>query len=410
MRRAVMAMLALWALTGLPAVGASDDPNKVQDQSQKTPKEQFQAVVDAYQQAQKDYSQAYSKAKTKEERKTVSEKRPKDEEFAHRFLAIADAAPDDPAAVDALLWYIRLIRPGDTSKAMRRLAEKYAADPRLARFVVTLTLYHSPSAEALLRAVIEKNRDRTARGNATMALARSLSRRVDLIARLREDDQDAHRIEQLLATREGFDEAALARLKATDCTALVRESESLFERVVKEFGDINDRQGTLGKQAASALNEIHNLGIGKPCPEIVGEDIDGKPFQLGDYRGKVIVIAFWGDWCGPCREMYPHERSLVKKMEGKPFVLLGVNSDRDKQTLHKRMQQENITWRFWWDGGGISGPIANQFNIQGWPTLYVVDHRGIIRHKWMGIAGQEKFDPAIEKLVAAVPNDSKNAK
>jgi hypothetical protein len=61
--------------------------------------------------------------------------------------------------------------------------------------------------------------------------------------------------------------------------------------------------------------------------------------------------------------MYPHERSLVKKMEGKPFVLLGVNSDGDKDKLHKRMEEEKITWRSWWDGGDTNGPIANQFNV-----------------------------------------------
>src|SRR5215469_6456813 len=87
--------------------------------------------------------------------------------------------------------------------------------------------------------------------------------------------------------------------------------------------------------------------------------------------------------------MYPHERSLVKKMEGKPFVLLGVNSDGDKDKLHARMKEENITWRSWWDGGDTNGPIANQFNVHGWPTLYVVDHRGIIRHKWTGFPGEE---------------------
>ena len=68
--------------------------------------------------------------------------------------------------------------------------------------------------------------------------------------------------------------------------------------------------------------------------------------------------------------MYPHERSLVKKMEGKPFVLLGVNSDDDKDKLRMRMKVENITWRSWCDGGSISGgPIATQFNVLRWPTL-----------------------------------------
>jgi hypothetical protein len=103
--------------------------------------------------------------------------------------------------------------------------------------------------------------------------------------------------------------------------------------------------------------------------------------------------------------MYPHERSLVKKMEGKPFVLLGVNSDGDKDKLRKRMGEEHITWRSWWDGGDTSGPIATQFNVHGWPTLYVVDHRGVIRHKWVGFPGEESFDSAIDKLVEAARKD-----
>lgn len=98
--------------------------------------------------------------------------------------------------------------------------------------------------------------------------------------------------------------------------------------------------------------------------------------------------------------MYPHERSLVKTMEGKPFVLLGVNSDGDKDKLKARMKEEKITWRSWWDGGDTSGPIATMFNVRGWPTLYVLDHRGIIRHKFVGFPGPETFDAAIDTLVA----------
>ena len=44
------------------------------------------------------------------------------------------------------------------------------------------------------------------------------------------------------------------------------------------------------------LSEVRNLGIGKPCTEIAGEDLDGKSFKLSDYRGKVVVIDFSGDW------------------------------------------------------------------------------------------------------------------
>jgi hypothetical protein len=103
--------------------------------------------------------------------------------------------------------------------------------------------------------------------------------------------------------------------------------------------------------------------------------------------------------------MYPHERSLVKKLEGKPFALLGVNSDHDKSKLKERMKEEKITWRSWWDGGDTNGPIANQFNVHGWPTLFIIDHRGTIRHKFLGFPGAETFDKAIDALISdAVKN------
>jgi hypothetical protein len=78
--------------------------------------------------------------------------------------------------------------------------------------------------------------------------------------------------------------------------------------------------------------------------------------------------------------MYPHERSLVEKLKDRPFALLGVNSD-PKDRLRKAMEREHITWRSWWDGGSPGGPIARRWNVSGWPTVYVLDKHGIIRHK-----------------------------
>jgi peroxiredoxin len=101
--------------------------------------------------------------------------------------------------------------------------------------------------------------------------------------------------------------------------------------------------------------------------------------------------------------MYPHERSLVKKMEGKPFALVGVNSDTDKNELKKAMEKEHITWRSFWDKSG--GPIASAWNIEGWPTLFVIDEKGVIRHKWVGSPGEQVMDESIEKLVKAAEGD-----
>ena len=83
--------------------------------------------------------------------------------------------------------------------------------------------------------------------------------------------------------------------------------------------------------------------------------------------------------------MYPDERSLVQEMQDRPFVLIGVNSDKDLEKLRPRLEEERITWRSFWNGPeGTRGPISAAWNVSGWPTTYVIDHEGVIRHKSHG--------------------------
>ncbi len=98
--------------------------------------------------------------------------------------------------------------------------------------------------------------------------------------------------------------------------------------------------------------------------------------------------------------MYPHERSLVKRLADKPFALIGVNSDRDLNELKEVLNTEQITWRSFWNGPqGTGGPISSDWNVRGWPTLFLIDHKGILRYKWVGNPGDKVMDEAIDKLV-----------
>ena len=94
--------------------------------------------------------------------------------------------------------------------------------------------------------------------------------------------------------------------------------------------------------------------------------------------------------------MYPHERSLVKRLEGKPFALLGINSD-PKDRLRQVLKKENMTWRSWWDGGSTGGPIAKAWNVEGWPTTYVLDPKGVIRYRDVR---EHDMDKAVDALLA----------
>jgi len=101
--------------------------------------------------------------------------------------------------------------------------------------------------------------------------------------------------------------------------------------------------------------------------------------------------------------MYPHERSLVKRMAGEPFALLGINSDRDRDKLKAVLKEKEITWRSWWDGGSTRGPIASKWNVRGWPTTYVLDEKGVIRYK--NVRG-EAMDKAIDALMAEMKKEA----
>ncbi len=95
--------------------------------------------------------------------------------------------------------------------------------------------------------------------------------------------------------------------------------------------------------------------------------------------------------------MYPHERSLVKRLENRPFALIGVNSDADKDKLKAAMEKENITWRSFWNGpAGTQGPISQAWHVRGWPTIYVLDGDGVIRYR--DVRGDD-MDRAVDKLL-----------
>ena len=96
--------------------------------------------------------------------------------------------------------------------------------------------------------------------------------------------------------------------------------------------------------------------------------------------------------------MIPHERSLVERLKDQPFALIGINSDADKDYYRSEAESMGVTWRSFWNGPrGTSGPISSKWGVRGWPTIYVLDHEGVIRYQ--GVRG-EKMDEAVDALLA----------
>ena len=97
--------------------------------------------------------------------------------------------------------------------------------------------------------------------------------------------------------------------------------------------------------------------------------------------------------------MFPHERSLVQEMQGRPFVLLGVNNDDELDTVKASVKKNKINWRSFYDGSG--GPIVRAFNIRAFPTIMLIDHNGVIKFDSI----RQNLDEEIEKLVSEAEGD-----
>ena len=180
-------------------------------------------------------------------------------DYVPRFAKLMKDHSEDPAALDAAIWVAcsNNKSPEVVSEALKLIREKFVTSDKLADVVQTLRRSDSPEAISLLRSVIQKNPSKKLQGLATLMLAQKL---------------------------------------ANNSSA---EAEALFEDLVKNYSNtenIGRQKGTLSEIAGKCLYEIRNLSVGRIAPNISGEDANGKKMSLNDYRGKVVLLTFWGDW------------------------------------------------------------------------------------------------------------------
>ena len=98
--------------------------------------------------------------------------------------------------------------------------------------------------------------------------------------------------------------------------------------------------------------------------------------------------------------MYPEERELADKMAGKPLAILGVNCD-SPDTLRQIVADKKVTWRCWSDGK--QGPIAQKWQVASYPRMFVLDHQGVIRQKFVGQTKPGQLQSVVAELVRSVP-------
>jgi thiol-disulfide isomerase/thioredoxin len=159
-----------------------------------------------------------------------------------------------------------------------------------------------------------------------------------------------------------------------------------------------------------------DLDTTKPV-ELKFTALDGREVDLAKLRGKVVLIDFWATWCPPCRHISPDIVGLYKKYHSQGLEIIGVSVDSDHKGLADVIKEEGLVWPQYCDFKGTDNAIAAQFGIEEFPTLLLLNKKGIIVNKnlvdlWLNADGRyelpetskatlAKVDAAIEKELKA---------
>jgi hypothetical protein len=244
-----------------------DDPaptvvTKAQETSARDALDKLQERMD---EAWTEYLAPMREAKTAEERDAIELDPEKDPGvmFLPELFKFSSDHPGTAACLEALSQVISMASRDEKNgwileKVVDRILVDYIEHPDL-KDLVRFGHYNPPSAQnlLLLRAVADRSPHRSVQGSAFYALGKLL----------------------------GSTEETRA------------EGKQLLERVQKEFADVLFfRETTYGEKVAGDLFELDHLQVGQVAPEIIGTAIDGNLMQLSAFRGKVVLLDFWGDW------------------------------------------------------------------------------------------------------------------
>ncbi|HZS48243.1 MAG TPA: TlpA disulfide reductase family protein [Blastocatellia bacterium] len=138
------------------------------------------------------------------------------------------------------------------------------------------------------------------------------------------------------------------------------------------------------------------LTPGDEAPDFSFTDLDGKPHKLSDYRGKLVLIDFWGSWCFPCVVEAPKMVETYNKLHDKGFEIIGIDRSDKEETVRKFIADKNMTWVQTREED--DGPLNALFRVDSWPSHFLIDRDGkVIRfsNNWAKIV--EEVDARIGK-------------
>jgi len=282
--------------------------------------------------------------------------------YAEKFVELAEKNPKDENALGILVSTVNLPIPftkdGPKSKALALLKKDHVKSTKLAPALRALAQSDDPASASFVKAVLDENPDPDIRTAAMKAYM-------------------------------GVQEQVVMANKDPKAVAAARKELDHYRKLIQ-----TDFKG-----------KVKDLYVGAAMPELTSKNLEDKEVKLSDLKGKVVMLDIWATWCPPCRAMIPHSKELVGKLKGKPFVLVGISVDDKKEDLTDFMKKNEMPWTHWWNGA--TGGLIDDWDIDHYPTIFVLDAKGVIRYKEIR---EKKLEEAVETLLKEMEDKKEPSK
>lgn len=310
---------------------------------------EVRTTIDEYENLVRANTQKIIAANTEEEKNKYRMSIPSAGPAATKMMQLVQANLDHPDVVRAVSWLVTgAANFPEGQEALKMLGTTFADRQGIAQAVKQLE-YHGLPAEPVLKAVIQKNTHREEKAAALYALG---------AIHFKNFDASADRVS-----------GEASKNKALDC----------FQQLNAEYADVTIEGFKLSDFTAKMLFEMTNLQVGCGAPEIEGKDADGVSLKLSDYRGKHVIVIFWGGWCHACHGLLPRMNQAAAQLKDKNAVVLGVNTDIESEAK-QAFADYQVAFRNVLDNT-TSGPNTSLYNLRNFPTLYLIDPKGVIAIK-----------------------------
>lgn len=176
----------------------------------------------------------------------------------------------------------------------------------------------------------------------------------------------------------------------------LRNGADTFKRIAKDNPNVSFLSGLTNAIASielklSFVKAADKLQPGTAFPGFKVPDLGGKTVSLADFKGKVVLVDFWGTFCPPCIREMPDLRDLREKHAKAGFEIIGISVDESRSELEGFIKRTDMPWVILPD---LEADLQKRYGILQFPTKYLIGRNGKIAKRWIG--------PDSDDLAAAV--------